>query len=99
MRERSRTLSEQPDRLTQEIAHGSQAAQQLEHIATDPNTGKDGCPSYYATDDGRYIVQGYKLTSDHARGQLVNFPHGEDAVIITKGLADLIVAHHTGTTA
>jgi hypothetical protein len=44
-------------------------------------------------------VQGYKLTSDHARGQLVNFPDGEDAIIITKGLADLIVAHHTGTTA
>ena len=51
------------------------------------------------TDDGRFIVQGYKLTSDQARAQLVNFPDGEDAVIITKGLADLIVAHHTGTTA
>jgi len=30
---------------------------------------------------------------------LVNFPEGEDAVIITKGLADLIVAHHNGTKA
>lgn len=73
--------------------------ERLEHIATDPNTGKDGCPSYYATEDGRFIVQGYKLTSDEARAQLVSFPDGEDAVIITKGLADLIVAHHTGTTA
>jgi hypothetical protein len=68
----------------------------LEHLATDPNTGKDGCPSFYATEDGRYIVQGYKLTSADARAQLVNFPDGEDAVIITKGLADLIVAHHNG---
>lgn len=72
---------------------------QLKHLATDPNSGKDGCPSFYETDDGRYIVQGYQLTSAVARGQLVNFPEGEDAVIITKGLADLIVAHHTKTTA
>ncbi|MFI5710570.1 hypothetical protein [Kribbella sp. NPDC051620] len=71
----------------------------LEHLATDPNSGKDGCPSFYATEDGRYIVQGYKLTRADARAQLVNFPDGEDAVIITKGLADLIVAHHNGTTA
>ncbi|GAA2814544.1 hypothetical protein [Kribbella solani] len=72
----------------------------LQHLATDGNSGKDGCPSYYATEDGdRFIVQGYKLTSADARGQLVNFPEGEDAVIITKALADLIVAHHTGTTA
>ncbi|WBQ03041.1 hypothetical protein [Kribbella sp. CA-293567] len=72
--------------------------EQLNHIATDPNTNKEGCPSYYATDDGRYIVQGYKLTSDLARGQLVNFPEGEDAVIITPGLVELILAHHAGQT-
>jgi len=72
---------------------------QLEHLATDPNSGKDGCPSYYATDDGRFVVQGYKLTSAQARGQLVNFPDGEDAVIVTQGLVDLIVAHHLGTSA
>jgi hypothetical protein len=71
----------------------------LNHIATDPNTGRDGCPSFYETDDGRYIVQGYMLTSADARAQLVNFPEGEDAVIITKGLADIIVAHHAGGTA
>jgi hypothetical protein len=58
---------------------------------------RTACPSFYSTDDGRYIVQGYKLTSAQARAQLVNFPDGEDAVIITKDLADLIVAHHTGT--
>jgi len=73
--------------------------ERLEHIATDPNTGKDGCPSYYATDDGRFVVQGYTLTSNDARAQLVNFPEGEDAVIITKDLANLIVAHHNGATA
>jgi hypothetical protein len=72
---------------------------QLQHIATDPDTGRDGCPSFYETDDGRYIVQGYQLTSGDARGQLVNFPDGEDAVIVTKGLVDLIVAHHNGTMA
>lgn len=72
---------------------------QLKHVGT-TNSGKDGSPSFYATDDGRYIVQGYKLTSTAARAQLVNFPpEGEDAVIITKDLADMIVAHHTGTTA
>lgn len=68
----------------------------LTHLGT-PDTGKDGSPSFYATDDGRYIVQGYKLTSVEARAQLVNFPEGEDAVIITRDLADLIVAQHTGT--
>lgn len=31
----------------------------LTHLGT-PDTGKDGSPSFYATDDGRYIVQGYK---------------------------------------
>lgn len=70
----------------------------LTHLGT-PDTGKDGSPSFYSTDDGRYIVQGYKLTSADARGQLVNFPEGEDAVIITRDLAELIVAYHTGTTA
>ncbi|MEV6413828.1 hypothetical protein [Kribbella sp. NPDC051718] len=72
---------------------------QLKHIATDPDTGRDGCPSFYETGDGRYIVQGYQLTSADARGQLVNFPEGEDAVIVTKGLVDLIVAHHKQTPA
>lgn len=38
----------------------------LEHLGT-PNTGRDGSPSFYATDDDRYIVQGYKLTSPEAR--------------------------------
>jgi hypothetical protein len=69
----------------------------LIHLGTPDGTGKDGCPSLYSTDDGRYIVQGYKLTSAQARAQLVNFPDGEDAVIITQALADLIVAHHNGT--
>jgi hypothetical protein len=68
----------------------------LTHLGT-PDTGKDGSPSFYATDDDRYIVQGYKMTSPGARAQLVNFPDGEDAVIITRDLVDLIVAHHTGT--
>ena len=76
-----------------------QQPEQLKHIGTDPNTGRDGSPSFYETDDGRYIVQGYQLTSAAARGQLVNFPEGEDAVIVTKGLIDLIVAHHNGGTA
>lgn len=66
----------------------------LTHLGT-PDSGKTGSPSFYATDDGRYIVQGYKLTSPEARAQLVNFPDGEDAVVITRELADLIVAHHT----
>jgi hypothetical protein len=30
---------------------------------------------------------------------MVKFPEGEDAVIVTKGLVDLIVAHHNGTKA
>jgi hypothetical protein len=69
----------------------------LTHLGTPDGTGKDGCPSFYSTDDGRYIVQGYKLTSAQARAQLVNFPDGEDAVIITQDLADLIAAHTTGS--
>jgi hypothetical protein len=28
----------------------------LTHLGT-PDTGKDGSPSFYATEDGRYIVQ------------------------------------------
>jgi len=70
--------------------------ERLTHLGT-PNTGMDGSPSFYATDDGRYIVQGYKLTGPAARAQLVNFPDGEDAVIITRDLADLIVATHSGS--
>jgi hypothetical protein len=70
--------------------------QRLTHLGT-TNSGKDGSPSFYSTDDGRYIVQGYKLTSADARAQLVNFPEGEDAVIVTPALVDIIVAHHNAT--
>ncbi|MEQ7125270.1 hypothetical protein ABN034_12185 [Actinopolymorpha sp. B11F2] len=69
----------------------------LVHLGT-PNTGKDGSPSFYRTDDGRYVVQGYKLTEPSVRAQLVNCPDHEDAVIITRELADLIVVKHTGAT-
>lgn len=69
----------------------------LVHLGTDNDTGKDGSPSFYATEDGRYVVQGYKLTDEAARSQLVHFPPDrEDAVIVTQELVNLIVAQHGG---
>lgn len=58
---------------------------------------KDGSPSFYATDDGRYVVQGYKLTDEATRSQLVHFPPDrEDAVIVTQELVDIIARQHGG---
>lgn len=64
----------------------------LEHLGT-PNTGMDGSPSFYRTDDGRFVAQGYKLAAADVREQLVNCPDHEDAVIITQDLVNLIAEH------
>lgn len=66
---------------------------ELIHLGTDGTSGKEGSPSIYATNDGRYVVQGYKLTSGEARCQLVHFPPDrEDAVIVTPALIEMIKA-------
>jgi hypothetical protein len=73
--------------------HAMEQPTQLTHLGTDGTSGKEGSPSIYATDDGRYVVQGYKLISDEARGQLVHFPPDrEDAVIVTPELIRMIKA-------
>lgn len=70
-----------------------QQPKNLIHLGT-PGSDKSGSPSFYKTDDGRYIVQGYKLTDPAARAQLVNFPADrEDAVIVSQALVDLIRSH------
>lgn len=42
------------------------------------------CPAIYETEDGNYLVQGLVLSQDQKLG--VVLPHGEDAVLIPKGL-------------
>lgn len=59
---------------------------ELTHIATE--SGKSGCPSFWATDRGTYVVQGWKVTDAQALAALRErgLPDHEDAVEIPAAL-------------
>jgi hypothetical protein len=56
---------------------------QLIHLGT--SSGKDGCPSVYATDRGTFVVQGWRLLDAEALAQL-EMPDHETAVEIPAAL-------------
>ncbi|MGW2040297.1 hypothetical protein [Streptomyces virginiae] len=51
---------------------------QLKFIGTTSDDGK--CPTLYETDDGRIVVQGYRLTDEEALEQLRDVLPGETFV-------------------
>jgi len=62
----------------------------LTHIATE--SGKTGCPSYFATDRGTFVVQGWKVTDAEALAELTKrgLPDHETAVEIPAALVEQI---------
>lgn len=67
---------------------------ELERLAGDCDDGRT-CPTFYATNRGTYVVQGWKVTDDRTLEQL-NLPPGESAVEISASLVDAIrnAQHH-----
>ncbi len=59
----------------------------LIHLGT--NSGKDGCPSLYATDRGTFVVQGWRLLDAEALSQL-DIPDHETAVEIPAALLEYL---------
>jgi len=55
----------------------------LIHLGT--SSGKDGCPSVYATDRGTFVVQGWRLLDTEALSQL-DIPGHETAVEVPAAL-------------
>lgn len=49
------------------------------------------CPAIYSTDDGRYVIQGWRI-DDETRAQLRNLALDEDAVVIPADIIAGIVA-------
>lgn len=62
----------------------------LTHLATE--SGKTGCPSYFATDRGTFVVQGWKVTDAEALAELAErgLPDHETAVEIPAALVERI---------
>ncbi|AHH98443.1 hypothetical protein GCM10010174_70360 [Kutzneria viridogrisea] len=62
----------------------------LTHIATE--SGKTGCPSFFSTDRGTYVVQGWRITDAEARAALQErgLPDHEDAIEIPAALVQRI---------
>lgn len=57
---------------------------QLTFLGTTSDDGN--CPTLYATDDGRIVVQGDVLTDPEALGQLRNVKDSETFVLIPREL-------------
>ncbi|MFC0438740.1 hypothetical protein [Kutzneria buriramensis] len=62
----------------------------LTHLATE--SGKSGCPSFFATDRGTYVVQGWRIEDSEALMALAErgLPDHETAVEIPAALVDRI---------
>jgi hypothetical protein len=58
----------------------------LTHIATE--SGKSGCPSFFATDRGTYVVQGWRIDDAEALAALAErgLPDHETAIEIPAAL-------------
>ncbi|GHB60643.1 hypothetical protein GCM10010347_33370 [Streptomyces cirratus] len=56
----------------------------LKFIGTTSDDGK--CPTLYETEDGRIVVQGYKLTDGEALEQLRDVLPGETFVVVPREL-------------
>ncbi|QUQ71170.1 hypothetical protein [Kutzneria sp. CA-103260] len=63
---------------------------QLTHIATE--SGKSGCPSFFATDRGTYVVQGWRIDDADALATLQErgLPDHETAIEIPAALVQRI---------
>ncbi len=59
---------------------------------TDEST-TGNCPAIYAREDGRYVIQGWKIAADE-RAQLLDLADDEDAVVIPADVIAGIVAAH-----
>lgn len=60
----------------------------LTQIASDCDDGRT-CPTFYETDRGTYVVQGWDVTDPHALNDL-RLPPGESAVEIPASLVEVI---------
>ena len=62
----------------------------LTHLATE--SGKSGCPSFFATDRGTYVVQGWLIDDAEALAALAErgLPEHEAAIEIPAALVDRI---------
>jgi hypothetical protein len=65
----------------------------LTHLATE--SGKSGCPSFFATDRGTYVVQGWRIDDAEALAELSErgLPDHETAIEIPAALVRAIREH------
>ncbi|MBC8090793.1 MAG: hypothetical protein H7Y15_02410 [Pseudonocardia sp.] len=61
---------------------------ELTFLGKDPSSGNNECPSFYATDRGTYVVQGWRVTDPEALAALRErgMPGHETAVEIPAAL-------------
>lgn len=63
----------------------------IEFIRKTQESTTGNCPAIYATEDGRYVIQGWKVDAD-TRAQLRDLALNEDAVVIPADVIAGIVA-------
>lgn len=65
----------------------------LTHLATE--SGKSGCPSFFRTDRGTYVVQGWRIDDTEALAALAErgLPDHETAIEIPAALVQAIREH------
>ncbi len=63
----------------------------IEFIRKTKESTTGNCPAIYSTDDGRYVIQGWKI-DDKTRAQLRDLAGNEDAVVIPADVIAGIVA-------